>query len=252
MTTEAAKPGLLTLLKLVGVELTAVLDAAGEVERTQEGTFERWSFKDTVAHVAYWQQWEADHLTYAQRGEPLPHSKDVDNAVVHAQYQHTPWDVVHAFAHKTYRNLLVAVEATTEAQFSISIEDPKHKQWLWEATLANGVWHPYDHMTGFYRSHGLISHAVQLHQRAYDAIRAVPAPGKMRGGPVYNMACVYALSGEPVKALNAFHEALRHDPWLLHWSKEDGDMRFLRMLPGYDALLKQYNHTQQEATKESQ
>jgi uncharacterized damage-inducible protein DinB len=249
--TDAVKPGLLALLKVVGEEWIAVLDAAGEAERTQAGTFERWSFKDTVAHVAYWQQWEVDQLGRIRRGETLLSTKDADDAAVYAQYQHMTWDAIRAMAETAQQGLCAAIGTVSEALLDMEVPGRMNGDRHWTIVLGHGVWHPCDHMTSFYRSRGQISHALHLHQRVYDTARSMPSPGKMRGGAVYNIACVYALSGEPVKALNAFREALQHDPWLLHWSKEDGDMRFLRMLPGYDALIKQFNLTRREEVKSS-
>ena len=52
----------------------------------------------------------------------------------------------------------------------------------------------------------------------------------------YNLACHYALAEETATAIEQLREALRLNPELTEWSKEDSDLASLREEPGYKAL----------------
>lgn len=56
------------------------------------------------------------------------------------------------------------------------------------------------------------------------------------GANYYNQACIYALSGKSPAAIEALGEALRLEPQLIEWSKQDSDLASLRDEPGYMAL----------------
>ena len=53
---------------------------------------------------------------------------------------------------------------------------------------------------------------------------------------LYNLACFYATTGQPDKALPLLPEALRLRPDLVEWSKEDSDLDTLRDMPAFQAL----------------
>jgi hypothetical protein len=63
---------------------------------------------------------------------------------------------------------------------------------------------------------------------------AVPEP--MRAHAIYNLACLYAVTGRPHRALKLLPEALRLDPWLVEFSKHDADLETLRNDPAFQAL----------------
>ena len=46
----------------------------------------------------------------------------------------------------------------------------------------------------------------------------------------YNLACQYALLGQPESAIHALRQALQLNPDLLEWSKQDPDLDSIRAL----------------------
>jgi hypothetical protein len=57
-----------------------------------------------------------------------------------------------------------------------------------------------------------------------------------RGEALYNLACFYAVNGQADQALALLPEALRLQPDVVEWSKEDPDLVSLHGLPAYQAL----------------
>jgi hypothetical protein len=57
-----------------------------------------------------------------------------------------------------------------------------------------------------------------------------------RGTITYNLACFYALDDQPRPALEKLGQALKLNPGLVDWSKEDSDLDSLRELPDFQAL----------------
>ena len=60
-----------------------------------------------------------------------------------------------------------------------------------------------------------------------------------RGTAIYNLACFLALGGIKETAIAKLGEALRLNPDLTEWSKEDADFASIREEPGYKALYQQ-------------
>ena len=57
-----------------------------------------------------------------------------------------------------------------------------------------------------------------------------------QGTTLYNLACFYALNNQPRPAMQKLRQALKLNPDLIAWSKEDSDLDALRALPEYQAL----------------
>jgi hypothetical protein len=61
------------------------------------------------------------------------------------------------------------------------------------------------------------------------------SPG-WQGVAVYNLACFYALSGQRDNAISGLQDALRLNPALTDWSKQDPDFDSIREDPAYLAI----------------
>jgi thioredoxin-like negative regulator of GroEL len=54
---------------------------------------------------------------------------------------------------------------------------------------------------------------------------------------LYNLACVYALAGEPERALDCLEEVVGKDFGLKDWIVHDHDLASLRGTPRFEAVL---------------
>jgi hypothetical protein len=57
-----------------------------------------------------------------------------------------------------------------------------------------------------------------------------------QGVAVYNLACFYALAGEKEQSISNLKEALRLNPALTDWSKQDPDFDSIREDSEYSAI----------------
>jgi adenylate cyclase len=55
---------------------------------------------------------------------------------------------------------------------------------------------------------------------------------------LYNVGCVYALSGEAEKAIDCLERAMARGNWYKGWAQKDSDLDSLRSNPRFQALLK--------------
>ena len=78
--------------------------------------------------------------------------------------------------------------------------------------------------------------ASELLEKAVVQEQALGTLPNDRGAALYNLACFYATTGQPDKALPLLPQALRLRPDLVEWSKQDSDLDVLRDLPAFKAL----------------
>lgn len=53
----------------------------------------------------------------------------------------------------------------------------------------------------------------------------------------YNLACLYAQKNDAVRSLSYLKKAIRYNPEVRHWAKNDGDLKELADLPEFKKLL---------------
>jgi tetratricopeptide (TPR) repeat protein len=99
--------------------------------------------------------------------------------------------------------------------------------------MNNGFEHPVVHYADHYQRRGDLAKATQLCEASVNAVADLP---EWYGSARYNLACFYALSGQPAKAIHELREALQLRPDLLEWSKQDTDLASLHDDPAYQAL----------------
>jgi rhodanese-related sulfurtransferase len=236
------KPIVLALLRQTRRDEQAMVAGLTDAERSAAGAPEHWSAKDIVVHMAAWKQRHAQKLVAALRGEIPPMWTDMElvdrlNAETFAAWQHCSWREVLDQAERAFVALYTQVERMVEEELA----DPNRFAWqngepLWEETLGNGVWHPYTHLTEFYRRRGDTERATGLHEALVGALTEFGSPPKLRGNATYNLVCVYATTGQPGKALAMLPEAQQLNPNLMQWSQNDPDLESLRGEPAFQAL----------------
>jgi len=233
------REALLSLLERAYEAQRAWIAALSDAERNTIGTPEQWSAKDILAHITFWQQVTLERLEAARNGnEPRTYGDFQPlNERVFEERHGQPWEQGLADAERVYAALTEHVRAIDEQ----ALTDPQRFAWangraLSASILANGFWHPLEHVARFYAARGERERAAELLDRAIVREEALSALPEDRGAALYNLACFYATTDQPSKAVALLPEALRLRPDLAEWSKEDSDLDALRDMPSFKAL----------------
>ena len=89
---------LIQLTERTGEGLQAFVDRLSDAERSETGTFEKWSAKDVIAHIAAWISNRAGQLAAIQRGDaPQDFEDDEANPQIFEQFRNKTWSEVLAF-----------------------------------------------------------------------------------------------------------------------------------------------------------
>jgi hypothetical protein len=208
-------------------------------ERAAPGTPERWSAKDLMAHLATWKEWEAHNLELAARGETPPRVDDLDrvNADTFERNRHRPWPEVLAVWQRAQDSLVERLNALSEADLTSTEYFPwQDGRPLWRLIAGNSYTHPVTHLAQYYAEHGRVTYANQIQAEAAGLLAQLDDSPAWQGIVSYNLACHYALVGEKEKAMVGLRQALRLNPELTEWSKQDPDLASLRQEAAYQAL----------------
>jgi tetratricopeptide (TPR) repeat protein len=239
MEPDQLKAGLLDLLGRAQSDQRALLAALSDDERTVIGTADRWSIKDVLLHIAFWKGSSLERLSAAARGETPPEQDHFEqvNARVFEEWRDRPWQDVIDESERIFEALVSQVREFDAA----ALADPDRYPWqngrsLLRSVTGNGFWHPEAHIAQCYIDRGDLRRATQMQEEITEQLAQYGDQLAPRGEALYNLACFYAISGQTDQALALLPEALRLQPDVLEWSKEDPDLISLHGLPAYQAL----------------
>ncbi len=217
----------------------STLAEQSETQRAANGSFKRWAAKDVIAHIAYWRERLTKNLAAQRRGEKAEGAEEFDeiNAQVFEKNRDRTIDEIATEAERVFASFIAQVNEFSNEELT----DPRPFGWyrerpLREAIQGNSYEHPLIHLSYFYLENGNAARAQQIQERMAANLRELDHSPGARGAVDYNLACFYALSGEPAKAISLLRGAFAARPDLLEWSKQDTDLDSLRMLPEYEAL----------------
>jgi tetratricopeptide (TPR) repeat protein len=206
------------------------------------GAADCWSPKDTIGHLAEWKKRRAERLEAGAEGKAPPDSEDFDreNAAIFHRYHSMGWDKVIQVSERAQSGLLRQLQALAEGD----LLDPNRLPWqrgqpLWRSIVGSGYSHPISHLAQLYIQRGETDYATQIQEEAARLVSQLDDSPAWQGVTVYNLACHYALAGLTEKAVSKLAEALRLNPELTEWSKQDTDLVSIREDPGYKALYPQ-------------
>ena len=237
---EAIKPKLHQIVALGRAAEQEILAHVSDSERAALGTEDRWAVKDTLVHLAMWKGHSAARLHAALAGEPLPRVDDFQtvNEQTFAAHRLQPWDAVVAASEQAAADLLAAIDACPDDLLADPQAVPALEgQPLWTTVIGNGYLHPIEHLVYFYLERGDLERATAAQQGTVDTTRQYfGEDSSAYSNAVYNLGCFYAKTGQAAPAIAAVGEALRLNPDLVEWSKEDSDLDSLRADPAFQAL----------------
>jgi len=220
-------------------EQTFIAGLSGE-ERSEAGSLQRWCAKDVIAHNASWKNRMAENLIAAAQGKPTHAGEDYnrDNVEFFELHCQKTWEEVLVIAEQAYRALQEQVGELNEA----GLEDTNLLPWqedrpLWRLAIVNGYTHPVTHIAEYHRDRDRTKIHAQLIAEMVRQCQAFDDSPTWQGVVQYNLACQYALLGQPEPAIHALRQAFSLYPALIEISKGDTDLDLLRCESEYRMLL---------------
>jgi hypothetical protein len=208
-------------------------------ERNADGTFDRWTAKDSIAHNAYWRKSHAEDILEVLAGKSPDHVDDDDeiNEGVYSQYAHQSWDEIDTLIETSLERMAAALTKLSEAD----LQNDKFYPWeqgrpLWREVVGNIYTHPILHLSDWHIKRGHATRAAELYQEMTGQLTSLDDSPEWQGTIRYNNACSFSLLGDKETAINELREALKLNPGLTEWSQQDPDFEPIRDEAGYKAI----------------
>jgi tetratricopeptide (TPR) repeat protein len=232
------KNRLLDLLSQAYREENRFVNSLSDAERSEPGTMQHWSAKDTLAHNAFWKQHRAEQIADPEN-PTLTGFRDFDqiNAQIYTEYQPLSWDDVIENARVAYEYLAERVQALDDDDLT----NPARYPWLngrplWRMVVNSGYNHPFNHVTGYLYRRGRTQQASDLQDKIAVRLQELDDDPEWRGITLYNLACFYATTSRPQQAIHHLTRALSLSPGLVEWARQDSDLMTLHGEPEYEGL----------------
>lgn len=239
MADTARKSALKDLILKAQAEQRTFWDKLSHARRTAQGTPDHWAPKDVAAHIIVWNDRLAAELEAAARGDVPARFEDYNeaNRQVFEANRERSWEELLVYEEKVSARLVAAVDGLPEELLG----DPERFEWtngrpLWWRVGFTVCFHTLDHLSKLCLEWGESHRAQQLQERIVQDMGQLDESDSWHGTITYNLACFYALSDQPDRALGELRRAFGLNPWLIDWSKEDTDLDSLRELDEFQAL----------------
>lgn len=231
------KERLIALLEWTDKEVERWIDGLGAAERDAAGAANDWGARDVLAHLAEWDAVEADRLgnALAGRESPLLADDDTVNAEFFARNTARSWEEVAGKAATNRAALLAAMQALPDELVERPAgPDGRSTQSI---VLYGKSFHTARHLSEGLIARGERAAADALMEEWARRATTLGDEPTLRGTITYNMACHYAISGQPRRALETLAEAVRLRPEMAEYATQDPDFATLREDPAFRALV---------------
>ncbi len=237
MPDESIKSQVIDLLETSRVVHQRFVDSLSDADRSAVATGDQWSVKDMVSHVVFWLECQEQRLSAILRGETPPAFDNVDevNNDNFQAHRNDSWAQVTERIRHAFDELIAQTRRFSDSELSDVQRYTGQQNALYRSIVGNGYSHPLAHFAEHYVRKGDLAQAMQIQEQVAEKMGQI-AGGKDRPVAIYNLACFYAISNQPDKALALLPDALRQEPGLVEWSKQDPDLVSLHSLPAYQAL----------------
>jgi tetratricopeptide (TPR) repeat protein len=212
-----------------------------DAERNQEGTNKMWTAKDNIAHNAHWRKHHAENMLAALGGEKPTRTEDINhtNEAIYYQYRDQTWEEVEALARSSCERMEEALNAVGDE----GLERVDFYPWqeghpLWRFVIGNIYTHPILHLADWYGKNGENARVVEMYQDMSGLLADLDDSPDWQGSIHYNLACSYSLAKQREKAIYELGKALKLNPSLTEWSRQDPDFDPIRGELGYQELYK--------------
>ena len=211
-------------------------------ERQACGVTDCWAPKETLVHMAIWQERLANNINAALHDGELQHYDNyLDlNDQDFASLQPLGWEACLMQASAAHAALRELFDSLSDADLArLDVLPWQEGRPLWRLFISNFVDHPVSHLCMLYNARGDHDQALRLQEQTSLALATLDPDPIWQGTVRYNLACVYALSGRKDQAIQALKEAFELSPALLEWSQQDSDLDSLRQEPSFETLYSQ-------------
>ncbi len=212
--------------------------ALSDEERNAEGTFENWTAKDCIAHNAYWRKHHAEAALAVLAGKTTTQSEDDQvNQEVYSQYKDQSWEDIDTLVDTGIKRMKEALASLSEDDLQRDDFYPwEQGRPLWREIVTNIYSHPVIHMSDWHIKRGHPARAAEMYQTMTGQLTSLDESPDWQGTIRYNNACSFSLLGDKETAVNELREALKLNPGLTEWSRQDPDFEPIRGEAGYQAL----------------
>ncbi|HEX6034911.1 MAG TPA: ClbS/DfsB family four-helix bundle protein [Anaerolineales bacterium] len=212
--------------------------ALSDEERNAEGTFENWSAKDNIAHNAYWRKHHAEDVLAVLAGKTPTHVDDDQiNPEVYSQFKDQSWEDIDILAETGMKRMGEAIALISEDDLQRHDFYPwEQGRALWREIVGDIYSHPVIHLAEWHIKRGNPARAAEMYQEMTRQLTRLDDSPNWQGIIRYNNACSFSLLGDKETAINELGEALKLNPSLAEWSRQDPDFEPIRGEAGYKAL----------------
>jgi len=236
------KSQLLELMHAARLREEAFISALDESERSAQGSPTDWSGKDLIAHLADWRLRTAEALDAIGRGEtPVDYPEfDETNAVVFERHRAKDWSEVTRLSEQAWADLEAGVRRLADDQLGAPSPLPSlGGRPIWRMVIIDASTHPLTHLGAYAVRHGRAADATRWEEDNAAKLAPLDSSPAWRGTLRYNLACHFAVRGRSPEAVAALADALRLNPDLREWSRQDADLESLRGHEAYEALYRE-------------
>lgn len=160
--------GLLDLLRRAYREEQALIEKLSEKERSVIGTYDQWSVKDVIAHVAAWKERTAQELAAVTSGGPRPEGDHLEqiNERIFEKYPHFSWNEILALSKQAYEALCIQVETMPEEDLIKAGAIVWYDGPVWRLSIDDGYSHPLFHFAECYAKRGEAEQGIKIRMEA--------------------------------------------------------------------------------------
>jgi hypothetical protein len=207
-------------------------------ERNTDGSFEHWTAKDSIVHNAYWRKHHAEDVLAVLEGKTPTHIEDDQiNPEVYSQYKDQSWEDIDTLVDTGMKRMGEAITSISEDDLQRHDFYPwEQGRPLWREIVVNIYTHPVIHLSEWHIKRGYPARAAEMYQEMTKELAGLDNSPDWQGTIRYNNACSFSLLGDKETAVNELREALKLNPGLTEWSRQDPDFEPIRGEAGFKAL----------------
>lgn len=227
------------IVAVVSEDQQILLDNLSEKERNEVGSIKRWGFKDVLVHSTFWWNVFLDRLQAASQGKEvkkMPEDINTVNDGVLEEHKNDSWDKVLKENKQVKQEVLKWLDKLSEEDLT----DTEKYEWMRGRALYHqflgDCWHDEWHYARYLAEHGRLDEGVALQENLVAQLKILPDWEYIA---IYNLACFYSVSGMKEKAIATLKKALKMNPEMKEWSKEDPDFENIRKDPEYKKIYEE-------------
>ena len=202
-----------------------------QAEKNAFGTWDTWSLKDTMAHIAHWLDRDLKNIEMEHDNIPVINEGNIEdeNKKIYEKWKKKSWSDIGGFCQETYVRAKKLVQSMNENRLLSDLKRADGStRTIWQTIAGNALSHTISHISHVYRKQGGREVATALEEETAALLYKLDDTPTWRATVQYNLACNYALGGQNTKAISLLKQALHLDSNLIEWSRKDPDLENLR------------------------